>query len=63
LFARVVPAPLGEQDSDYALTKFVDYLCGIAMKATDSAGVMEAESGPVVVFIMLKDLRWTHGAA
>jgi len=44
-------------------TKFVDYLCGIAIKATDSAGVMEAESGPVVVFIMLKDLRWTHGAA
>jgi hypothetical protein len=44
-------------------TEFVDYLCSIGLKATDSIGVMEAGADGMVGFIMLKNPRWTHGAA
>jgi hypothetical protein len=43
--------------------EFVDYLCAIGLKATDSAGVMEAPAENMVGFIMLKNLRWTHAVA
>jgi len=39
--------------------EFVDYLCAIGLKATDSAGVMEGPADRMVCFIMLKNLRWT----
>jgi hypothetical protein len=42
---------------------FVAYLRAIALKATDSVGVMEADEEGMVGFIMLKNLRWTHEAA
>jgi hypothetical protein len=42
--------------------EFVEYLCALGLKATDSAGVMEADAGESVGFLMLKDLRWTHAA-
>ncbi len=42
---------------------FVAFLCAISLKATDSVGVMEADEEGVVGFIMLKNLKWTHGAA
>jgi hypothetical protein len=38
---------------------FVAYLCAIALKATNSVGVMEADEEGTVGFIMLKNLRWT----
>ncbi len=43
--------------------EFVDYLCSIGLKATNSIGVMEAGAEGLVGFIMLKNPRWTHGAA
>jgi hypothetical protein len=43
--------------------EFVDYLCRIALKATESIGVMEAQAEGMVGFIMLKNPRWTHGRA
>jgi hypothetical protein len=43
--------------------EFAEYLCAIGVKATDSAGIMEADAGPMVGFILLKDLRWINGAA
>ena len=42
---------------------FVAYLVAIGLKATDSVGVMEADNEALASFIMLKNLRWTHGAA
>jgi hypothetical protein len=44
-------------------TEFVDYLCSIGLKATDSIGVMEAGAEGMVGFIMLKNPRWTHEVA
>lgn len=41
-------------------TEFVDYLCSIGLKATDSIGVMEAGAEGVVGFIMLKNPRWIN---
>ena len=43
--------------------EFSEYLCAIGVKATDSVGIMEADAGPMVGFIMLKDLRWTNAVA
>lgn len=40
--------------------EFVDYLCGIGVKATNSIGVMEAGAENFVGFILLKNPRWTH---
>jgi len=40
--------------------KLVTYLCAIGLKATGSVGVFEGEAGPVTVFLMLKDLKWTE---
>ena len=40
--------------------EFVAFLCAIALKATDSVGVMEADNEGMVSFIMLKNLRWTR---
>lgn len=42
---------------------FAEYLCAIGVKATDSVGIMEADAGPMVGFILLKDLRWTKALA
>jgi hypothetical protein len=41
--------------------EFVAYLCAIGMKASESVGRFEARDGSVVVFVMLKNLRWTAG--
>ncbi len=43
--------------------QFAQYLCAIGLKATDSVGIMEAGSGSVVGFVLLKDLRWTKAAS
>jgi hypothetical protein len=43
--------------------EFVDYLCAIGLKATGSAGVMEAPAENMAGFIMLKNLRWTKALA
>jgi hypothetical protein len=39
---------------------FVASLSAIALKATDSIGVMEADEEGIVGLIMLKNPRWTH---
>lgn len=44
-------------------SEFAEYLCAIGAKATDSVGIMEADAGPMVGFILLKDLRWTNAVA
>jgi hypothetical protein len=43
--------------------EFVDYLCSIALKATESIGVMEAEADAMIGFILLKNPRWTRRIA
>ncbi len=43
--------------------EFVDYLCALGLKATNSVGVMEAPAEQKVGLLMLKNLRGTHGAA
>lgn len=43
--------------------EFAEYLCAIGLKATDSLGIMEADAGAMVGFILLKDLKWANGAA
>ncbi len=43
--------------------EFVAYLCAIGMKASESTGMFEAHDGPVVIFLMLKNPRWTSGEA
>lgn len=42
-------------------TEFVDYLCRIALKATNSVGVMEAQADGMIGLIMLKNPKWIHG--
>lgn len=41
--------------------EFVAYLCAIGMKASESTGMFEARDGSVVIFVMLKNLRWISG--
>lgn len=43
--------------------EFVAYLCAIGLKASKSTGMFEAQDGSIVIFIMLKNLRWTTGKA
>ena len=52
LFEMPVPGP-----------EFVAYLCSIGMKASESTGLFEARDGAVVIFVMLKNLRWTTSEA
>jgi hypothetical protein len=33
------------------------------VKASESVGWYEVRDGSVVIFVMLKNLRWTHAAA
>jgi hypothetical protein len=40
--------------------EYVGYLNAIGVKASDSAGWYEVRDGSVVIFVMLKNLRWTH---
>lgn len=40
--------------------EFVEYLCAIGVKATNSFSIMEADAGPMVGFILLKDLKWVN---
>jgi hypothetical protein len=54
LQAGVVPVP--NED-------FVAYLCGIGLKATDSIGVYRGKTGPIDVFIMLKNPKWDKKSA
>jgi uncharacterized protein DUF6882 len=42
--------------------EFVAYLCSIGMKASESSGMFESRQQPIVLFIMLKNLRWTEPA-
>ena len=42
--------------------EFAEYFCALGLKATDSVGVMEADAGPMVGFLLLKDLKWTKTA-
>ncbi len=42
--------------------EFAEYLCAIGVKATGSAGVMEADAGRMIGFILLKHLKWTSAA-
>lgn len=43
--------------------EFVAYLCAVGMKASGSTGMFEAHQGSIVIFVMLKNLRWTTGEA
>jgi hypothetical protein len=43
--------------------EFVAYFCAIGMKASDSPGMFEARDGSVVIFVMLKNLRWVDAEA
>jgi hypothetical protein len=43
--------------------EFLAYLCAIGVKASGSAGMFEAPHDSLVIFIMLKNLRWTKGEA
>ena len=43
--------------------EFLAYLSAIGVKASDSLGIFEAETGAVVVFLLLKELRWTKRPA
>jgi len=43
--------------------EFVDYLCAIGLKATDSIGVIEAPAEKMAGFILLKNIRWTQGGS
>jgi hypothetical protein len=38
--------------------EFVAYLCAIGMKASGSIGMFEGSEASVVIFIMLKNIRW-----
>lgn len=40
--------------------EYVAYLNAIGVKASESAGWYEVRDGSVVIFVMLKNLRWTH---
>ena len=43
--------------------EYVAYLNAIGIKASESAGWYEVRDGSVVIFVMLKNLRWTTGEA
>lgn len=43
--------------------EYVGYLNAIGIKASESAGWYEVRDGSVVIFVMLKNLRWTTGEA
>jgi hypothetical protein len=43
--------------------EYVAYLNAIGIKASESAGWYEVRDGSVVIFVMLKNLRWTSDAA
>jgi len=43
--------------------EFVAYFCAIGMKASVSTGMFEARQGSIVIFVMLKNLRWITGEA
>jgi hypothetical protein len=43
--------------------EFVAYFCAIGMKASGSTGMFEASEGSIVIFVMLKNLRWTSDEA
>lgn len=41
--------------------EFVRNLCAIGLKASESAAGIEVDDGPIMIFVMLNNLRWTSG--